>query len=143
MVQDQYSLFGLFNIFFPLRIILLFLLYLFFQELPKCMWASVCMIMPTPLTIWCHPWTSVHSSTPNSSIPFNSLNQIPFVHGHLWIFLENNNKFQTISLVRKRFKLFWFLTTRVQRKRFLGYKIEYFLLDFPILHWSEVGLNMP
>ena len=26
------------------------------------------------------------------------------------IFLENNNKTQTISLVRKRFKLFWFLT---------------------------------
>ena len=57
------------------------------------------------------------------------------------VFLENNNKFQTISLVRKRFKLFSFLTTRVQRKRFLGYKIEYFLLDFPILHWSEVGLK--
>ena len=53
---------------------------------------------------------------------------------HFGIFLENNNKFQTISLVRKHFKLFWFLTTRVQRKRFLGYKIEYFLLDFPILH---------
>ena len=27
------------------------------------------------------------------------------------IFLENNNKIQTISLVRKRFKLIWFLTT--------------------------------
>ena len=40
------------------------------------------------------------------------------------IFLENNNKIQTISLVRKRFKLIWFLTTRVQRGRFLGYKIE-------------------
>ena len=25
----------------------------------------------------------------------------------------------------------------------MGYKIEYFLLDFPILHWSEVGPNMP
>ena len=59
------------------------------------------------------------------------------------IFLENNNKIQTISLVRKRFKLIWFLTTRVQRGRFLGYKIEYVLLDFPILLVPEVGSNMP
>ena len=59
------------------------------------------------------------------------------------IFLENNNKIQTISLVRKRFKLFWFLTTRVQRKQFLAYKIEYVLLDFPILPVFEVGPNMP
>ena len=59
------------------------------------------------------------------------------------IFLENNNKIQTISLVRKRFKLIWFLTTRVQRGRFLGYKIEYVLLDFPILPVPEVGSNMP
>ena len=71
------------------------------------------------------------------------LQKIFFFIVTLRIFLENNNKFQTISLVRKRFKLFWFLTTRVQRKRFLGYKIEYFLLDFPILHGSEVGPNMP
>ena len=35
-------------------------------------------------------------------------------------FLENNYKTQTISLVRKRFKLFWFLTIRVQRTRFVG-----------------------
>ena len=28
--------------FFPLHFILFFLLYLFFQELPTCMWASVC-----------------------------------------------------------------------------------------------------
>ena len=35
-------------------------------------------------------------------------------------FLENNYKTQTISLVRKRFKLIWFLTIRVQRTRFLG-----------------------
>ena len=62
---------------------------------------------------------------------------------YLGFFLENNNKIQTISLVRKRFKLFWFLTTRVQRGRFLGYKIEYVLLDFPILLVSEVGPNMP
>ena len=55
------------------------------------------------------------------------------------IFLENNNKIQTISLVRKRFKLIWFLTTRVQRGQFLGYKIEYVLLDFPILPVPEVG----
>ena len=58
---------------------------------------------------------------------------------HTRIFLENNNKIQTISLVRKRFKLIWFLTTRVQRGRFLGYKIEYVLLDFPILPVPEVG----
>ena len=58
---------------------------------------------------------------------------------HTRIFLENNNKIQTISLVRKRFKLIWFLTTRVQRGRFLGYKIEYVLLDFPILPVPKVG----
>ena len=34
-------------------------------------------------------------------------------------FLENNNKTQTISLVRKRFKLFWFLAIQVKRARFL------------------------
>ena len=33
-------------------------------------------------------------------------------------FLENNNKTQTISLVTKRFKLFWFLAIRVKRARF-------------------------
>ena len=32
------------------------------------------------------------------------------LHG---IFLENNNKIQTISLVRKRLKLIWNITTRV------------------------------
>ena len=36
-----------------------------------------------------------------------------------WFFLENNNKTQTISLVRKRLKLFWFLAIRVNRTRFL------------------------
>ena len=35
-------------------------------------------------------------------------------------FLENNYKTQTISLVRKRFKLIWFLTIRVQKTQFLG-----------------------
>ena len=35
------------------------------------------------------------------------------------VFLENNNKTQTISLVRKRFNLFWFLAIRVKRARFL------------------------
>ena len=49
------------------------------------------------------------------------------------VFLENNYKIQTISLVRKRFKLIWFLTIRVQRTRFLGYKIEYIVLEFPVL----------
>ena len=34
-------------------------------------------------------------------------------------FLENNYKTQTISLVRKRFKLICFLTIRVQRTQFL------------------------
>ena len=36
-------------------------------------------------------------------------------------FLENNNKTQTISLVRKRLKLIWNITTRVQRGRFPGF----------------------
>ena len=40
MVQDQYSLFGLFNIFFPLRIILLFLLVL---SRASKMYVSFCM----------------------------------------------------------------------------------------------------
>ena len=71
------------------------------------------------------------------NINFWSACQIP-VSSHR-IFLENNNKIQTISLVRKRFKLIWFLTTRVQRGRFLGYKIEYVLLDFPIFPIPEVG----
>ena len=35
-------------------------------------------------------------------------------------FLENNYKTQTISLVRKRFKLIWYLAIRVQKTRFLG-----------------------
>ena len=39
---------------------------------------------------------------------------------NLWDFLENNYKSQTISLVRKRFKLIWYLAIRVQRTRFLG-----------------------
>ena len=38
------------------------------------------------------------------------------------IFLENNYKIQTISLVRKRFKHIWFLTIRVQMTQFPGYK---------------------
>ena len=59
------------------------------------------------------------------------------------IFLENNYKIQTISLVRKRFKLIWFLTIRVQRGRFLGYKIEYILLKFPILPAVEVSPRRP
>ena len=40
-------------------------------------------------------------------------------------FLENNNKIQTISLVRKCFKLFWFLAIRLKRTRFL---IFYFII---------------
>ena len=62
------------------------------------------------------------------------------------IFLENNYKIETISLVRKRFNLIWFLTIRVQRGRFLGYKIEYILLKFPILPILpavEVGPRRP
>ena len=44
----------------------------------------------------------------------------------IWgFFLENNNKTQTISLVRKRFKLFWFLAIQVKRARFL---IFYFII---------------
>ena len=35
--------------------------------------------------------------------------------------LETNNKTQTISLVRKCFKLFWFLAIRVKQSRFLGF----------------------
>ena len=38
-------------------------------------------------------------------------------------FSENNYKTQTISLVRKRLKLFWNITTRVQRGRFPGFFI--------------------
>ena len=59
------------------------------------------------------------------------------------IFLENNHKIQTISLVRKRFKLIWFLTFRVQRSRFLGYKIEYIVLEFPVLPAAEVARVSP
>ena len=59
------------------------------------------------------------------------------------IFLENNNKIQTISLVRKRLKLTWNITTRVQRRRFVRYKIEYGLLEFPILHCPQGGSDMP
>ena len=36
-------------------------------------------------------------------------------------FLENNYKTQTISLVRKRFKLIWFLAIRVQKTRFVAW----------------------
>ena len=36
-------------------------------------------------------------------------------------FSENNYKTQTISLVRKRLKLIWNITTRVQRGRFPGF----------------------
>ena len=55
------------------------------------------------------------------------------------IFLENNYKIQTILLVRKRFKHIWFLTIRVQRGRFLGYKIEYIVLEFLVLPAAEVA----
>ena len=41
-------------------------------------------------------------------------------------FLENNYKTQTISLVRKRLKLIWFLAIRVQRGRFLCFLFYYF-----------------
>ena len=51
-------------------------------------------------------------------------------------FSENNYKTQTISLVRKRLKLIWNITTRVQRGRFPGFfilllrEIELKELDF-------------
>ena len=54
--------------------------------------------------------------------PINSKeteNHILQFAGNVRCFLENNNKTQTISLVRKRFKLFWFLAIRVKRARFL------------------------
>ena len=54
-------------------------------------------------------------------------------------FLENNNKTQTISLVRKRFKLFWFLAIRVKRARFL---VFYFIICQQLSWWSgHVGRN--
>ena len=64
---------------------------------------------------------------------------VPQVMSLKGIILENNYKIQTISLVRKCFKLIWFLTIRVQRTRFLGYKIEYIVLEFPILLAAEVA----
>ena len=54
-----------------------------------------------------------------------------FFMGFFQDFLENNYKTQTISLVRKRFKLIWHLAIRVQRTRFLG-------LLFIILPAAEV-----
>ena len=59
------------------------------------------------------------------------------------IFLENNYKIQTIWLVRKRFKHIWFLTIRVQRSRFLCYKIEYIVLELPVLPEAKVGSGCP
>ena len=54
-------------------------------------------------------------------------------------FLENNYKTQTISLVRKRFKLFWFLAIRVKRAQFL---VFYFIICQQLSWWSgHVGRN--
>ena len=58
--------------------------------------------------------------TKNTLIPFPAL-----THPHR-DFLENNYKTQTISLVRKRLKLIWFLAIRVQRGRFLCFLFYYF-----------------
>ena len=47
----------------------------------------------------------------------------PKMQGPKWYFhFKNNYKTQTILLVRQRFKYIWFLTIRVQRTRFPGYK---------------------
>ena len=59
------------------------------------------------------------------------------------IFLENNYKIQTISLVRKRFKHISFITIRVQWSRFLCYKIEYIVLELPGLLAIELGSACP
>ena len=59
------------------------------------------------------------------------------------IFLENNYKIQTISLVRKRFKHISFITIRVQWSRFLCYKIEYIVLELLGLPATEVGSACP
>ena len=52
------------------------------------------------------------------------------------VFLKNNQIRQTILLVRQRFKLFSFLTIRVQSTRFCHLKmhleIEYETLDFKL-----------
>ena len=53
-------------------------------------------------------------------------------------FFLNNYKTQTILLVSEGLKLFWFLTNRVQRTQFWGYKIEYIVLDFPIAPTAEL-----
>ena len=55
-------------------------------------------------------------------------------------FLENNNKTQTISLVRKCFKLLWFLTIRVKRGRFLGF-LFYYLPAAEVGGSGHVGRN--
>ena len=55
------------------------------------------------------------------------------------IFLENNYKIQTISLVRKRFKHIWFITIRVQCSRFPCYKIEYIVLELPVLLTTDMA----
>ena len=54
----------------------------------------------------------------------------------LRFFLENNNKTQTISLVKKRFKLFWFLAIRVKRTRFLGF-LFYYLPAAELVEWPR------
>ena len=58
------------------------------------------------------------------------------------IFLENNYKIQTISLVRKRFKHISFITIRVQWSRFLCYKIECIVLELPGLPATEVAVRV-
>ena len=63
-----------------------------------------------------------------------------FPSGKLGDFLENNNKTQTISLVRKRFKLFWFLVIQVKRGWFLGFL--FYHLPTALSWWSgHVGRN--
>ena len=58
------------------------------------------------------------------------------------IFLENNYKIQTISLVRKHFKHISFITIRVQWSRFLCYKIKYIVLELPGLQATEVAARV-
>ena len=61
----------------------------------------------------------------------------------MWIFLENNYKIQTISLVRKCFKHISFITIWVQWSWFLCYKIDYIVLELPDLLATELGSACP
>ena len=61
-----------------------------------------------------------------------------------WIFLKNNYKSETMLLVRQRFKLFSFLTIRVQRTWFCYLKmhleIEYEKLEFENRVWVDFAI---